>query len=423
MSNCPVEPTPVAAPLITRRNQWANAAPYALMYLIFGALGLAGSMIGALVPALRVIYTLDFRAAMAAQWVVLIVSGILSLPILHLMRRVGAYATICLALGTMVAGCVTLSWAVGLPYYVLVLGALTIMTMGTTALQVAGNPLTAALGSPEKSHSHLAMAQAFNALGVLVGVHLGASVMLGQAGPASAAPLASGVAFAYRFVAIIITAALGFFALGRRHFTPSSTLDRPAAMRQALHCRWAWAGALAMALYVGAEGAIGSILINFLHQPQVLNLPLREAGEDLANLYWGGALAGRFAGSWLLSRYPAPHLLLIAAAMAAGLCLLVAVSSGPVAGYAALAIGLFNSIMFPTIFSLTLARSQAPQSATSGLLCTAIAGGALISIMVGELADHIGIGQAFVVPMAAYVVIAIFAQRQPAPAMPHSGAA
>ena len=385
-------------------NVRAGKASFALMYLLFAILGLAGSMIGALVPALRVIYALDFAQAMAAQWVVLIVSGALSLPVLRFMRKAGAFQTICWALVTMALGCAALGLMVRLPYYALVLGAVMVIAVGTTALQVSGNPLTAALDTPERSHFHLTLAQGFNALGVFAGVHFGAAVMLGRAN------VVGGVGLAYGGVAVLVMAALGLFAAGRHRFPPLAAADSPTALREALASRWAWAGAMGIALYVGAEGAIGSILINFLHQPQVLNLGLAAAGGYLANIYWGGALAGRFAGSWLLTRTPAPRLLLIAAVAAAGLCGVVVVTSGPLAGYAALGIGLFNSIMFPIIFSLTLQRAEAPQSAVSGMLCTAIAGGALISIIMGELADHLGIGLAFLAPMAAYAAIAAFAR-------------
>jgi FHS family L-fucose permease-like MFS transporter len=155
--------------------------------------------------------------------------------------------------------------------------------------------------------------------------------------------------------------------------------------------------------------SIGSIMINFLNQPHVLGLSYEAAGGYLANFYWGGALAGRLIGTLLLTRIRATRLLMVFGVIAGLLCVTVVSVGGPISGYAALAIGFFNSIMFPTIFTITLERSGVAQSATSGLLCVAIFGGAVLPMAVGGIADHFGLGIAFVVPLAAYVFIAVFA--------------
>jgi FHS family L-fucose permease-like MFS transporter len=176
----------------------------------------------------------------------------------------------------------------------------------------------------------------------------------------------------------------------------------------ALRARWALFGAGAIFLYVGAEVSIGSIMINFLHQPDVLAIPLDSAGR-LLSLYWMGAMVGRFAGSIVLRRLAAPLVLTAAAGIAALLCLTVSQTGGDAAAAAAIAVGLMNSIMFPTIFTLTLERSSASTAATSGLLCTAIVGGAVLPVLVGLTADSLGLHAAFFVPMAAYAVIALFA--------------
>ena len=150
-------------------------------------------------------------------------------------------------------------------------------------------------------------------------------------------------------------------------------------------------------------------MINFLNQPQVLGLPFEVAGGYLANFYWGGALCGRIVGTLLLTRMRADRLLATCGVVAAALCVTVLAGHGPVAGYAALAIGFFNSIMFPTIFTITLERSGVSQSATSGLLCVAIFGGALLPLAVGALADRFGLSAAFAVPLLGYAFIALFA--------------
>jgi FHS family L-fucose permease-like MFS transporter len=167
-------------------------------------------------------------------------------------------------------------------------------------------------------------------------------------------------------------------------------------------------GAAAIFLYVGAEVSIGSIMINFLHQSDVLGVSLERAGK-LLSLYWLGAMIGRFAGSALLTRLRATRLLATAALVAALLCLTVSQGAGAVAAGAAIAVGLFNSIMFPTIFTLTLERSTASAAATSGLLCMAIVGGAILPPLTGLIADSAGLHSAFLLPMTAYAVISLFA--------------
>jgi FHS family L-fucose permease-like MFS transporter len=182
-----------------------------------------------------------------------------------------------------------------------------------------------------------------------------------------------------------------------------------ASVLDALKSRWAVLGALAIGLYVGAEVSIGSIMINFLNQKDILGLPFEVGGQYLANIYWTGALVGRFIGSFLLTRIAAPRLLTICAMMAAILCAVAFTTTGPVAAYAALGVGLFNSIMFPTIFTITLERSGVSQSSTSGLLCLAIVGGAVLPMLVGRLADTISLNAAFIVPLFAYLFIMAFA--------------
>lgn len=171
---------------------------------------------------------------------------------------------------------------------------------------------------------------------------------------------------------------------------------------------WALFGALAIFLYVGAEVSIGSLMINFLNQPAILNVSFEKAGR-LLSLYWGGAMVGRALGSVLLIRVSASRVLAFAAAVALLLCMVVTQTGGELAGAAALAVGFFNSIIFPTIFTLTLERSRAPTAATSGLLCMAIVGGAVLPVITGFAADRVGVSLAFVVPLLSYAFIAIFA--------------
>jgi FHS family L-fucose permease-like MFS transporter len=211
----------------------------------------------------------------------------------------------------------------------------------------------------------------------------------------------------------LIAALIAVLALGihlSRGFM-AAAVPAPARQRSvlpALRSRWAVFGAAAIFLYVGAEVSVGSMMINYLHQPAILGVTLERAGK-LLSLYWLGAMVGRFAGSALLVRVSAAPVTFAAALAAAMLCGTVIGTSGGSGAVAALAIGLFNSVMFPTVFTLTLERSSAGAAATSGLLCMAIVGGAVLPPAVGLIADHAGLRAAFAVPAAAYLGLAGFA--------------
>jgi len=395
---------------------------FAAVTSLFFAWGFITSNNDPLIVALRAAFQLDYREALLTQIVFFLAYGLLSLPAAWLMSRLGAVDMILGSLGVMASGCllVVLSTATG--QFWPILAALFVLAGGFTALQVAANPLAAELGSSGRTHLRLNFAQAFNSLGVVVGVHFGSLVMLRD--PAlRAADLASldlahraellrAVNRAFLIMAALLAALALMFALLRgflRRTTPRQNAVSLAGMFDVLRSPWAVFGAVAIGLYVGAEVSIGSIMINFLDQHSVLALPLDDAGAYLANFYWGGALVGRLVGTGLLMRIRATRLLCGFGIAAAGLCFIVLAVGGPVAGYAALMVGLFNSIMFPTIFTITLERSGVSRSLTSGLLCVAIFGGALLPLAVGTIADSFGLRAAFAVPLAAYAFIVLFA--------------
>jgi FHS family L-fucose permease-like MFS transporter len=216
----------------------------------------------------------------------------------------------------------------------------------------------------------------------------------------------------FLLVAALIGALVLFIWSFRRRFEVAPAAARAQdSIAEALRSPWAVLGAGAIFLYVGAEVSVGSTLIYFLHSPDVLNVPQEQAGK-LVSLYWLGAMVGRFAGSALLARIRAVRLLSLNAFVAAVLCLAVSQGAGVFAAGCALVIGLFNSIMFPNIFTLTLERSTASAAATSGLLCMAIVGGAVLPPATGWIADSIkgsaGLHAAFWLPMVAYALICAF---------------
>jgi FHS family L-fucose permease-like MFS transporter len=402
-------------------NQWRSLLAFAAVTSLFFAWGFITSNNDPLIVALRAAFALDYSQALLTQIVFFLAYGLLSLPAAWLGSRLGPVDMILGSLLLMACGCVAVVFSTDFDSFWLVLAALFVLAAGFTALQVAANPLAADLGPPEGRHFRLNFAQSFNSLGVVLGVHFGSVVMLGDPvlrggghGPLGAgkrAELLGAVDHAFLIMAILL-AGLWSLLLALRPLVVTSVPNQrkvPARMFDALASPWAVFGAVAIGLYVGAEVSIGSIMINFLNQRQILGLPLEVAGRYLANFYWGGALCGRLVGTLLLTRVRAARLLAACGIIATLLCATVLMSGGPVAGYAALAIGFFNSIMFPTIFSITLERSGVSQSATSGLLCVAIFGGALLPMAVGVIADRFGLSLSFIVPLLAYTFIAAFA--------------
>ena len=394
---------------------------FAAVSTLFFAWGFITSNNDPLIVALRAAFSLNYTEALLTQIVFFVAYGLLSLPAAWLTSRIGPIHMILASLALMVSGCLLVVVSTNFGAFAPILGALFVLAAGFTALQVAANPLAADLGPPKRSHFRLNFAQSFNSLGVVIGVHFGSLVMLGDRAlrTGATAPMDSlrrsevlgAVDRAFLIMGGLLACLLIFFTVLRKFLSDAAPHNRPAPARmfEALQSRWAIFGAIAIGLYVGAEVSIGSIMINFLNRPEVLGVSFEDAGGYLANFYWGGALCGRIVGTLLLTRVGAARLLATCGAIAALLCIAVLATDGPVAGYAALSIGFFNSIMFPTIFTLTLERSGVSQNSTSGLLCLAIFGGAILPVAVGAIADNFGLSAAFLVPLAAYAFISWFA--------------
>jgi FHS family L-fucose permease-like MFS transporter len=420
-------------------------AAFLVVTTLFFAWGFITSLNDPVVTAVKGIFCLtDFRAQLAA-FAFFIAYGVMSFPAAVLLARKKSIPTILIAFGMMIVGCLLMLAAANLKVYLLVLVGLFVLASGITVLQVAANPLAAALGDPKYSHFRLTFSQAFNSLGTFIGPYLGAVLFLKGietkecAGTSEAARTTSlaGIDTAYFWICGFILALAIFFVLFRRVVTeaaphPSDEAARRgigAMLSDALSSRWALLGGAAIFLYVGAEVAIGTQMAFFLHSDAIwgktdlpFHIPLvghimghvsgfgvsaQEAGKAVA-LYWGGAMVGRLIGSVLLARVPAARLLALFTAIAAAMCLYVVIVQGVSAGAVALCIGLFNSIMFPVIFTLTLERSSASEEATSGFLCTAIIGGALIPPLVGAVSGVVGYATALIVPAICYVLLCLF---------------
>lgn len=387
---------------------------FAAVTTLFFAWGFITSLVDPLVAAMKTIFRLSNVEAQLTAFAFFIAYGLVSLPAAALIGRMGQIPASLTGLGMMAGGCLVIRGGGQAGSYEAVLAGLFLIASGITVLQVAANPLAAVLGPPVKSHFRLTLSQAFNSLGTVLGPLIGARLLLRDLDNAQGAEALGRVGTSFLMLAGLIIP-LGLFLWRMRRpieevAPPARAALSPlASLSTALRSRWAVIGAAAIFLYVGAEVAIGTQMALFLHDKSVWDIPLEQAGY-FVSLYWLGAMIGRFLGSGALLVMRATLVLLLAALVAAALCLAVLTGgSGVAIGYAALSIGLFNSVMFPTIFTLTLERSTAGDEATSGLLCTAIVGGAFVPLLVGRVADQSGHASAFIVPMLCYLALAVFA--------------
>lgn len=397
---------------------------YVIVTCLFFAWGFITSLVDPLVAAVKGIFQLSDVEAQLSASAFFIAYGVMSLPGAVLLSRMKSVPTVLISLALMVAGCLIMLLAANLAIYEVVLLGLFVMASGITVLQVAANPLAAALGPPGRSHFRLTFSQAFNSLGTFIGPYLGASLFLkgvevkeGTAiTPAVRDASLAGIDRAFFWIAGLIILIAIMIYVGRKLISaaapppPHETADAGigATIREAISSPWALFGGLAIFLYVGAEVAIGTQMALFLNSDYVWNVPLETAGKYVS-LYWGGAMVGRLVGSALLTRFRAPHLLAVFTAAACALCLFAFIVGGVPGGYAALSIGLFNSIMFPVIFTITLERSTASEEATSGFLCFSIVGGAVIPPLTGLVSQHTNYVTSFIVPALCYAVLCMFA--------------
>lgn len=399
----------------------SQKAAFIAVTVLFFAWGFITSLIDPLVAAVKGVFTLTTLEAQLSTFAFFIAYGVMSFPAAAIISRIKAVPAILVALVTMVVACLIMLIAANAESYPLVLTGLFVLAAGITILQVAANPLAAALGKPEGSHFRLTLSQTFNSLGTVLGPLIGASLFLkgvevseGTALTAEVrASALAGIDRAYFWICGLLVLLLTFFWFSRSRIAAAAPKAKPTGgmlslLKEAFASRWSVFGAGAIFVYVGAEVSIGTQLALFLNSPDVWGISLEQAGKSV--LFYGfGAMVGRAIGTVLLARFSAARLMTLFAAIAAAMCTYLFLVGGVSAGYVALAIGLFNSIMFPVIFTLTLERSSAGEEATSGLLCTGIIGGALVPLLAGAVTDAAGIFASFLVPLACYVLLVLFA--------------
>lgn len=429
------------------------------LFFIFGGIT---SLNDVILPKLQELFTLSYTEAMLVQFCFFTAYLLVGIPGAELVKRVGYMRGAAVGLLTMMAGCLLFIPASQTATYGLFLSALFILASGVVVVQVVTNPLISLLGAQKTVHSRLTFAQAFNSLGTTIFPRVGSGLILGRLAGVSAKELSGAELDAYRTAesAAIVSTYIGLAValavialvvwLYRNKLPHDSTAVREAALTTTPRylaglvpiitggwlviqgnelpgiallmigpAIWLWGnplltrtrfsfGAACIFLYVGAEVAIGSLIVGYLMQDSVMGLTERDAG-DLIFIYWGGALIGRIIGSAVL-RFVSPGLVLTSVAIGAILLVLFSINTGgTTSGYSLLAVGLMNSIMFPTIFSLACEKLGLKAADGSGIINIAIFGGAVIPLLTGILADASGsLGTAMILPISCYAIIAVF---------------
>lgn len=361
-----------------------------------------------LIPYLKGAFNLSFTQAMLIQFCFFSAYFIVSLPAGLVVSRIGYQKGIVLGLGIACLGCIMFYPAAESQIYAVFLLALFVLASGITILQVSANPYVTALGDPKTASSRLTMTQAFNSLGTTVAPFFGSYLMYGATGEHNAATAsASDVQIPYLILAaslLLLALVFLYLKLPKLNHTSTNTGIFKGGAWQHRHLVL---GAVGIFMYVGAEVAIGSMLVNYLASPSVAGLTEAKASKLLA-YYWGGAMVGRFIGAVVMQKVSGGIVLAFNSAMAIFLIVLSISTTGPLALWTVLGVGLFNSIMFPTIFSLALQQLGKDTPQGSGILCLAIVGGAIIPLFQGMLADNIGVTLSFLLPASCYLYIAYY---------------
>ncbi len=398
-------------------------APLATVTTLFFMWGFLTCLNDILVPHLKSIFDLNYAQVMLIQFAFFGAYFIFSIPSAKIIDWIGYQRSMVAGLLTMGLGAFLFVPAASVPSFPLFLGALIVLAAGITCLQVAANPYVTVLGNPQTASSRLNLTQAFNSLGTFLAPFFGSLLIL------SAAPktieeiraLAPDALQAYRLheaatvktpyvglgIALVVLAiAIGSFKLPKiehaQHKVGEKVNDSIWKHPSLIF------GAIAIFVYVGAEVSIGSFLVNYFSQPEIGGLTEKVAASFVA-FYWGGAMVGRFIGSGLLQKMKTGHLLGICAICASALVAISMLTSGHLAMYSIILVGFFNSIMFPSIFTLGVAELGPLTGDGSGIMIMAIVGGAIIPVAQGWIADRIGIHHAFFLPVLCYLYILFFA--------------
>ncbi len=370
--------------------------------ILFFMMGFITCLNDILVPYLKAIFALSYSQAALVQFCFFGAYGLTSIPFSKLIERVGYQKGMVTGFALAAVGCLLFYPAVVLHTYALFLGALFVLASGIVLLQVAANPCVSVIGPKETASSRLTMAQAFNSLGTFIAPLFGAYFILSALANSTHA---EGVVTPYFFIAsvLIIIAVV----LSRLNLTGLETSEADESRwREVIKEKGLLLGVIGIFAYVGAEVAIGSFLVNYVMD---ISQVTETQAAPLVAFYWGGAMVGRFLGIFTLKAFAPAKVLMTHALLAVILIVISMQASGTLAIGSMVLVGLCNSIMFPTIFTLGIKDLKAGQEKKgSGLLATAILGGAIVPLLTGLLADRMGLHQAFILPVICYVYIAWF---------------
>ncbi len=404
----------------TGQSYGAALATVTTLFFMWGFLTCLNDI---LVPHLKSIFDLTYARVMLIQFAFFGAYFIFSIPSAKIIDWIGYQRSMVVGLLTMGLGAFLFVPAASVPSYPLFLGALIVLAAGITCLQVAANPYVTVLGRPETASSRLNLTQAFNSLGTFLAPFFGGLLIL-SAAPKTMADIramAPDALQAYRLheaatvkmpyvglgiTLVLLAVAIGSFKLPKiehaQHKVGEKVNDSIWRHPNLIF------GAIAIFVYVGGEVAIGSFLVNYFTQPEIGGLTDKVAASFVA-FYWGGAMVGRFIGSAILQKISTRGLLGVCAVCAAGLVAISMLTTGHFAMYSIILVGFFNSIMFPSIFTLGVAELGPLTGDGSGIMIMAIVGGAIIPVAQGAIADRIGIHHAFFLPVICYLYILFFA--------------
>jgi MFS transporter, FHS family, L-fucose permease len=399
------------------------AVPLAVVTTLFFMWGFLTCLNDILVPHLKSIFDLNYRQVMLVQFAFFGAYFLFSIPSAKVIDWIGYQRSMVVGLLTMGLGAFLFVPAASAPSFPLFLVALIVLAAGITCLQVAANPYVTVLGSPATASSRLNLTQAFNSLGTFLAPFFGGLLILSAAPKAmeEIRAMAPDALQAYRLheaatvktpyvglgiALVVLAAAIGSFKLPKiehaQHRVGEKVNDSIWKHPNLIF------GAISIFVYVGAEVSIGSFLVNYFTQPDIGGMTEKVAASFVA-FYWGGAMVGRFIGSGLLQKLSTRRLLGVCAVCAASLVAISMLSTGQAAMWSIILVGFFNSIMFPSIFTLGVAELGPLTGDGSGVMIMAIVGGAIIPLAQGAIADRIGIHHAFFLPVICYLYILFFA--------------
>jgi MFS transporter, FHS family, L-fucose permease len=401
-----------------------NRKAMTIMTALFFMCGFLATLNDILIPHLKALFVLNYAQVMLVQFSFFSSFLIFSYPSGKLVERVGYQKALVVGLCTMGTGALLFLPAAAVPSFVMFMIALVVLAGGVTALQVSGNPYVSVLGPPRTASSRLNLTQAFNSLGSTIAPTFGGILILRAAGSTAlnhAYQLPSSALHAYRvqqasyvqkpYIGIALTLfALGY-AVACQKLPAVSSSEKSQPLSSELPSLWSQRhlilGVGAMFLYCGAEITIGSFLVNYISQPHIGAMTPRSASAYVS-IYWGGSMIGRFIGSALLRVIKTGTLLSFNAIVAVVLVTTSIVSYGHLAMWTILLVGTFNSIMFPSLFTLGIANLGPLTGKASGVLMSAAVGAAVIPVIQGVVADRIGVHSSFFVPAICYIYVAFY---------------